>query len=317
MELPSSFKSLSANFDGGFNLPSLKLAAHKLSESYLNEDNKQINHISGDLYAYAYLLTRMPATYQAFSTSFLYAKDLVDLDFKTVLDVGSGLGVVPLTMHELGINCSITCIEKNEHMINLANKIFYEYGVTNFIYKKEDILHYETKDNFDLITASYCLNEFKESDYLQIVHSLYERTNKYLLIVEPGTPKGFDEINKIRTFLLNLGAYIVAPCPHLNICPMKDNDWCHFEKRIARDKLHKTLKEGESPFEDEKFSYLFISKIKPEINAYNRVIRHPFFYKGYIKFQVCTPVGEYKEITISKSQTLYKEARKKNAGDIL
>ena len=37
-------------------------------------------------------------------------------------------------------------------------------------------------------------------------------------------------------------------------------DWCHFTQRLPRSRAHKQIKGAELPFEDEKFSYVALTR---------------------------------------------------------
>jgi len=54
-----------------------------------------------------------------------------------------------------------------------------------------------------------------------------------ILVVEPGSTKGFRYIHSFREWILAKNrdqATIIAPCPHHGKCPMAKNPdlWCHF-----------------------------------------------------------------------------------------
>ncbi len=165
------------------------------------------------------------------------------------------------------------------------------------------------------MSESYFINEIKEESLYVLLDNMWEAANKYLLIVEPGTVNSYQRMMKIREYLVSKGGNVVAPCTHNKKCPIT-NDWCHFVTRVERSKLHKLLKEADAPYEDEKFTYLFISKnkVKP-INA--RILRHPLMYKGYVQLSLCKSNQIIEEIRINKSQKdNYKKAKKSSAGDI-
>lgn len=107
----------------------------------------------------------------------------------------------------------------------------------------------------DLVIASYVLNEIEEKTREQILEKLWQATNKILLIIEPGTPEGYKEINSIRKYFIGNKVNIVAPCQHNGECKIGHDDWCAFSCRVARSKIHKILKDGEIPYEDENFIY--------------------------------------------------------------
>ena len=55
-----------------------------------------------------------------------------------------------------------------------------------------------------------------------------------MIVVEPGSPKGFRYIHSFREWIITTKnrdeANIVAPCPNHNECPLarSTDSWCHF-----------------------------------------------------------------------------------------
>lgn len=165
--------------------------------------------------------------------------------------------------------------------------------------------------------CSYCLNELTETVRRKAVEQLWSSTQRLLLIVEPGTPDGYSRILSARQQLIGLGAHIAAPCPHENACPLtvgaEPGDWCHFTVRVARSRLHKQLKGGDVPYEDEKFCFLAASREEVSPCA-ARVLRHPRIDSGRITLKLCTPGGA-EERMVTKKSTQFKAARKSDAGN--
>lgn len=68
-----------------------------------------------------------------------------------------------------------------------------------------------------------------------VIEALWQRLKDggVIIVVEPGSPKGFRYIHSFREWILSKTrdeASIVAPCPHHGKCPMAKNPdlWCHF-----------------------------------------------------------------------------------------
>ena len=159
---------------------------------------------------------------------------------------------------------------------------------------------------------SYVLGEL--SDPMAVVEKCWEAA-PLLIIVEPGTPKAFQVMRKVRQRLIDMEAHIIAPCPHALACPIQGGDRCHFSARVERTRLHRLLKEGSLGYEDEKFCYLIASKT-PEIPVSNRIIRHPLKQSGHVRLTVCTDQGKIEEKTISrKDKELYRQARDSEWGN--
>ena len=97
---------------------------------------------------------------------------------------------------------------------------------------------------------------------------------------------------------------------------MTGGDWCHFQQRVARSRLHKQLKGGDAPYEDEKFCFLALTKEAPEAACGARVLRHPLIAPGRITLTLCES-GAVQNRVVTKKDPLWKQARKIHAGDSL
>jgi ribosomal protein RSM22 (predicted rRNA methylase) len=166
----------------------------------------------------------------------------------------------------------------------------------------------------DVATAAYVLGELTEQQQAVLI-GLLMAAAPTVVVIEPGTPAGFARIIRARTYLLDAGFTIVAPCPHEFTCPMLERgDWCHFAERLDRSRLHRSVKAGELSYEDEKFSYVAATR-EPAHRPAARILRHPQLRKGLVSLQLCTGPGVATEERIGKSQELYRAARNARWGD--
>lgn len=319
MELPLDIKSTLESLLDEYPHDIILDSAKRIIDKYNNIDNKyNINHINSEIDTKVYSVIRYPATFKAFSSALSYSIShyIGDINnIKTALDIGAGSGAASLvTLLNLNIE-HITLLEKEKTMIDIGEYLFKSIHLDNKVgYTQLDIV----KDNInypsDLVFSSYVLNELDKSNIYIVLDKMWDSTNKILLIVEPGTPKGFEIIKIVREYLLNKGGYILTPCPHMDKCLVSSNDWCHFSTRVSRSKLHKELKGGDAPYEDEKYTYIAFSK-SPCSRCNNRILRHPQINSGFITLEVCSKDG-LKQIKVTKKdKELFKAARKADVGD--
>jgi ribosomal protein RSM22 (predicted rRNA methylase) len=125
---------------------------------------------------------------------------------------------------------------------------------------------------------------------------------------------GFALIKQLREDLLQAGGYLVAPCPHARSCPMPAGDWCHFAARVERSALHRRLKTASLGYEDEKFSYLVMTK-QPVKSVAARVLRRPLVQSGFVQLQLCITEGLQPATITRRDKAAFKRARKVVWGD--
>ncbi|MBT2403589.1 MULTISPECIES: small ribosomal subunit Rsm22 family protein [unclassified Streptomyces] len=162
----------------------------------------------------------------------------------------------------------------------------------------------------DLVTVSYVLGELTPQARRAVVAEA-ARAGQAVVLIEPGTPEGYLRIREARDQLIEAGLRVAAPCPHDGTCPIEvGQDWCHFSARVSRSSLHRQIKGGSLPYEDEKFSYVAATRFPTEPAA-SRITRRPQIRKGLVLLDLCGPEGTgLTRATVTKRHgDLYKAAR--------
>ncbi|MDV9199644.1 small ribosomal subunit Rsm22 family protein, partial [Streptomyces sp. Wh19] len=167
----------------------------------------------------------------------------------------------------------------------------------------------------DLITVSYVLKELTADVRTALVDSAAAAAQA-VVVVEPGTPDGYARIIEARDRLIVAGLTVAAPCPHSDACPIEPGtDWCHFSARVSRSSLHRQVKGGSLPYEDEKFSYVVATRFGTQLVA-ARVTRKPQIRKGQVLLDLCTRDEALRRATVTKRHgELYRAARDVAWGD--
>ncbi|KAG5515256.1 hypothetical protein RHGRI_036330 [Rhododendron griersonianum] len=162
----------------------------------------------------------------------------------------------------------------------------------------------KSERDHDLVIASYVLGEIpSQQDRITIVRQLWDLTQDVLVsfnpmdmfmsqdvhtlvlmailkipnigqvLVEPGTPHGFNIISQMRSYILWMekrkrrkskaaiddtskdlmtlksGAFVVAPCAHDGRCPLDNTGkYCHFVQRLQRTTSQRVYKVTVKPF---------------------------------------------------------------------
>ncbi|MGW0764705.1 small ribosomal subunit Rsm22 family protein [Streptomyces sp. NPDC002676] len=266
----------------------------------------------------AYAAYRMPATFEAVHSALeAFAEAVPDWTPASHVDVGGGTGAATwaVTATWPGER-SVTVLDWAEPALALGREIAAANpALSDARWQRARIGSALTIEDTDLVTVSYVLNELAEADRAALVDAAASAAQT-VVIVEAGTPAGYDRIIEARDRLIRAGFRVAAPCPHSAACPIEPGkDWCHFSARVSRSSLHRQVKGGSLAYEDEKFSYVAATRL-PVDPAPARVVRRPQIRKGQVLLDLCEAEGQLRRTTVTKRHgDLYKEARDADWGD--
>lgn len=205
------------------------------------------------------------------------------------------------------------------------------------------------RGKFDMVILGYVLQEISSAKgRLLVLEALWQRVRDggVLIVVEPGSPKGFRYVNSVRDWVIakdRSQASIIAPCPHHGQCPMAKHPdlWCHFS--TLTQKIPNTVfpkRPAEPDIVNEKYSYLIIQKntITPnqefsDISQAKTPLQKSYFWPRVIRpaigkhkhviLDLCTKdsgkAGQLQRRVIAKSHGLeggYRMAKKAKWGDL-
>ncbi len=315
MEISHTLKAAIEEGCARAGIAELTRAARSISERYRTESGQGKRLLTEEVEALAYAAVRMPATYGAVSAALEYTLECFGEPIAAVLDVGAGTGAATWAFHDAVEGASFTCLEREEAMIRLGSGLMAEDPeLARAEWIRHDFSAAPISRRADAVIVSYALNELSEGKRAQVLRNLWDCAEKLLLIIEPGTPEGFRQLRQARAALTALGGHVAAPCVCDGECSLPPEDWCHFTARVARSRLHKQLKGGDAPYEDEKFTFLAMSKT-PCTPAPTRILRHPLKEAGRITLRLCTKDGIADRAVTKKQGELFKRARKAGSGD--
>ncbi len=316
MEFPISLRQAIEAATARVPQDKLQRAAEGLTARYKTESGQGRRLVTDKTDVLAYAAVRMPATFGAAAQALTWTKELFPEPVKTMLDIGAGTGAAAWAANAVFVTLEeVTALEREEAMLSLGKTLMQDADFPIPVrWTLGDMREKVPDEKYDLVLAAYALNELTAADRAAMLRALWTHTGKLLVLIEPGTPAAFGQLREARETLLSLGADLLAPCPHGGACLLGADDWCHFTCRIARSRLHKLLKGGDAPFEDEKFSYLAFSRA-PYPRAQARILRHPRIDAGRIGLTLCTKDGIEARAVTKKDKDAFKKARKADCGD--
>jgi ribosomal protein RSM22 (predicted rRNA methylase) len=301
VQLPAAIRQKIEEHAEALGFPALQRAAAALSDAYRAGGVARLN---ADERTAAYLVTRMPATYAAAHAVLREVAPRIASTI-SVLDAGAGTGAASLAARDYFPQAAITLVERDAAFAAAAREFLPDATLLS-----TDIARADSLPVNDLVIAAYSTGEFGGA----LAARLWQAARIALVLIEPGTPRGFALIRKIRSELLDAGARMIAPCPAESACPVADPDWCHFAARVERSSLHRRVKGGELGHEDEKFSYIALSREPVDLPG-ARIIRHPQHHPGLIEIATCTPAGLRSERISKRDRERFRAARKARWGD--
>jgi ribosomal protein RSM22 (predicted rRNA methylase) len=288
-----------------------------ISRTYRDGGNSAA--IASESDALAYALARMPATYAAVIASLNAFIELrPDFAPKSLLDVGAGPGTASWAAAETFSSLqSFALLDNNAALRSLALDLARDTARLSSIgYRRADAsAALAEAEPADLVVASYMIGEIGERERRELAERLWAGTSDALVVIEPGTPAGYGRIIALREQLTACGAHVAAPCPHDDKCPLNAPDWCHFAQRLPRLRAHMQIKGAELPFEDEKFSYVALTRM-PSLRRFARVLAPPSVSKVEVTAKLCTVGGLEIAKVPHRDKTAYAKARRWRWGDM-
>lgn len=306
MQLPDPVRRIIEERAESVGFPGLKRAVDVMSHAYREGNALAFTRLPPEERLAAYLVTRMPATYaSAFRVLTEVRSRLGDQPVDSILDVGAGTGAASLAARQLFPGARFTLVERDVVLSDAARLWLPQAEIRNL-----DADRLLSLPPHDLVVAAYAVGEFQTDPTRQ----LWDAAREALVVIEPGTTANYQLLMRMRGQLLGAGAHMLSPCPSAGDCPLRTPDWCHFAARVERSSLHRRLKEAELGYEDEKFSYIALSREPIEFPA-SRIIRRPRQEPGKITLTVCEPDATRIIEVRKRDRDRFRQARRAEWGD--
>ncbi|ABD89898.1 small ribosomal subunit Rsm22 family protein [Rhodopseudomonas palustris] len=314
--LPAELAAALTRKSHGLSLNEAATRAAAMSQTYRAGGGSLAIRSEADALAYA--LARMPATYAAV-TACLDALSAQRPDFapRSLLDCGAGPGTATWAAAEGFASLqTFALFDANAALRALAGDLMQgSQRLAATCYTQGDAATLLAQaEPADLLIASYMVNELSETQRNVFADLAWAKTTDTLVIVEPGTPAGYARILSLRARLIAQGAQVAAPCPHDGACPLVAPDWCHFTQRLPRSRAHQHLKGAELAYEDEKFSYVALTRA-PLLPRPARLLAQPLATKIAVTAKLCTANGLDIATAPRRHKADYARFRKLDWGD--
>ncbi|MGC2781538.1 MAG: small ribosomal subunit Rsm22 family protein, partial [Bradyrhizobium sp.] len=209
-DLPAALKAaLDARLHGQSRQDAAARAA-RISAGYRSGGNS--GTITSEADAIAYAVVRMPATYAAVAASLNALMQVSpDLAPASLLDVGAGPATASFAAADAFTSLSsFRAVDSNPALRTLALALAVDTGrapsIDYALGPARTLL--DRAGSADLVIASYMIGELTDAERPGIIDALWARTGDTLLIVEPGTPAGYQRIVAARARLLAAGAQV-------------------------------------------------------------------------------------------------------------
>ena len=302
--------------------PALAAAAAALSASYRSPAGvpTAARHVADPRMAAAYAAARMPATFTATALAMTEAaRSLPEFAPHTLLDVGAGTGAAAWAARAVWPTIrDLVVVDREPAMIELGRTVATRGDpggpLASATWRTERI-GASALAPADVVSAAYLLGELDDAERRVVVDELWAATLGVLVIVEPGSPAGFQRILAARADLIAAGATIAAPCPGQLPCPVTGSSWCHFLARVERSPLHRRAKAGTRSWEDEPYSYVVATRLVAG-PAPRAVLGRPRHGPGRVELRICAADGRIQRRIVSRREgTAYRAARDVAWGD--
>lgn len=262
--------------------------------------------------AKAYAAYRMPATVAALVRVFSEISVTTGLEPTSLVDLGGGTGAGIWAAHTVWPSLAwATVVDRSPEAVDVGKRLTAELDIAvTWITEPAS----GDLPAADVAVAAYLMSELTAAEVDDVVDAM-TATAETAVVVEPGTPVGYERILTVRDRMLDAGMALAAPCPHHRECPLAGRDWCHFAARFNRPPWLRRLKDAELGHEDEKYSYVVGTRLDVTATG-DCVIRHPQKRDRMVTLELCRSDGAAETVTISRRHgDVYKQARDVRWGD--
>lgn len=270
----------------------------------------------------AYAAVRLPATFAAASTVLREVRARAPgLRVRRLLDLGAGPGSAAWAAAEVFPELEqVTCVERDASLLALGRRLAARSSRAALRASTWTLADLERLEEalarHDLVLAAYVIGELRDNAAARLVDLALTATEGALVVIEPGSPRGFERVLRARAALFACGARLVAPCPHERACPLEGRDFCHFAARVERSAEHRRAKGATLGHEDEKFAYVAVVPAGGAASpAAARVIRRPLARGGHVVLDLCTRDGVARTVVGKREGAVYRLARHAAWGD--
>lgn len=251
---------------------------------------------------------------------------------RTLFDFGSGIGTVMWAVSQLwpGTLQEYFAVDPSAEMNNLSAELAKQniHPIKGIFYRQ--FLPAASMPSYDIVISSFSLLDLPDvKARFNVVQKLWNKTEKYLIIIEEGTNAGYTAVNEVRDIVLyNTSlrsdgnenfAHVLAPCPHDMECPRytADNTPCNFE--ISYNTLPLS---GPSILKREHFSYVILKKgiRSNDDKQWPRIVRPTLKRSRHVICRTCTASGKLEEFIFTSykyGKNAYRCARASKWGDLL
>jgi ribosomal protein RSM22 (predicted rRNA methylase) len=303
---------------------SIAQAAAELGRDYSGVGSASAGRLASPQARIAYLIARMPAIFEVNCAVMAeLARLRPGLEIRSVLDLGSGPGTATLAAQQIcGPLQAATMVDSHAGWIDLRARLLTAADPRLASAARPvsaDLRHPVELNPHDLVIISYALGEMDQAVARRLIDRAWAWARSAVVVVEPGTPRGFGAIAAARDALIGAQACIVAPCTHARRCPLTQrNDWCHFDIRVARTRRQQHIKAANLPFEIEKYSYVIAAKsVEASDLGAARIIKHPLKKSGHVILDLCTAKAAIERIVVSRREKgPYRQARAARWGEL-
>ena len=329
VNLPGPVASAVSNIISRSDIRAISVNASKLHERYMHPDEEQKRpHIQKPADALAYLSMRFPATYAQIYSALSQIQDRVsNWQPKTLLDIGCGPGTGIWAAKALWPDLqSATGVDRDSHFLSLAEEIAYD--------AKEDItvdlvpqtiVQWTTtpvSKTYDLIIVANVVNELTKDAKEQLLETLVKRSSGIVLVLEPGTPRGFGVIQSVAE-KISPNVSLIAPYIHGTFIA-SDDYWIHFPQRFIRLDFQRRIRQSmrknalmASDWEETKFSYVACGNVPVEKKFWGQSVGGIEKYRGYLVIPVLTADGIIKTRVMKRHKEKYAMYKNLRWGELI